>query len=433
LRGWRHMNSKADTKTMNQEKKYEVKPKLRFPEFWDAGGWEKKRLGQIGDILMCKRIFAEETNNAEGVPFFKIGTLGRKPDAFISKKIFDEYKSKYNFPRKGEILITCSGTVGKCLLYDGDEAYYQDSNIVWIDNPTLEISNDFLHNVLLEVNWGTLNSTTITRIYGSDLRNLLIIFPANQSEQKKIADCLSSIDDRITAETQKLSTLKVHKKGLMQQLFPAEGETVPDRRFPEFLDSGEWEEKRLSELTTYVDYRGKSPIKYENGIFLVTAKNIKKGYIDYKISKEYVSPNEYEEVMKRGKPRIGDILLTTEAPLGNVAQVDNENIALAQRIIKFRCNTFSYNNFLKHYMLGDRFQRLLQSKAIGSTVLGIQGKVLHQLPLNIPSKSEQQKIANCLSSLDELITAQTKKIHTLKTHKKGLMQQLFPAVEDAIE
>ena len=199
----------------------ETLPKLRFPEFRDAGDWEKKVLGQIGDVLMCKRIFAEETNHTEGVPFFKIGTLGGKSDAFISKKLFDEYKSKYNFPRKGEILITCSGTVGKCLLYDGKDAYYQDSNIVWIDNPTLEVSNEFLHKILLNVDWGTLNSTTITRIYGSDLRNLSIIFPTNQSEQQKIADCISSIDKLITAQTQKLDALKAHKLGLMQQLFPA--------------------------------------------------------------------------------------------------------------------------------------------------------------------------------------------------------------------
>ena len=223
-------------------------PKLRFAEFRDAGEWEETKLGQSGDVLMCKRIFAEETNDLNGVPFYKIGTLGGQPDAFISKKIFDKYKSKYNFPKKGEILSTCSGTVGKCLPYDGNDAYYQDSNIVWLDNPTLEISNEFLHNLLLNVNWGKLNSTTITRIYGSDLRGLSVIFPTDKKEQQKIADCLSSLDELIAAEAQKLDSLKTHKKGLMQQLFPAEGETVPKLRFPEFRDTGEWEEKQLSDL-----------------------------------------------------------------------------------------------------------------------------------------------------------------------------------------
>lgn len=194
-------------------------PRLRFPEFESAGGWETKTLGELGDVFMCKRIFAEETNTSNGVPFFKIGTLGGKPDAFISKDLFDEYKSKYNFPRKGEILITCSGTVGKCLVYDGNDAYYQDSNIVWIDNPTLEISNEFLYNILLNVDWGKLNSTTITRIYMSDLRDLSIVYPANPKEQQRIAELLSAVDEEISAQGEAVAALKVHKRGLMQRLF----------------------------------------------------------------------------------------------------------------------------------------------------------------------------------------------------------------------
>lgn len=199
----------------------EALPSLRFPEFQDGGLWVEKKLGEIADILMCKRIFAEETNNRGGVPFYKIGTLGGNPDAFISKELFQEYRSKYNYPRKGEILITCSGTVGKCLQFDGNEAYYQDSNIVWIDNPTLEVSNEFMLQIFINVDWGKLNSNTITRIYGPDLRNLLIRFPVEKTEQQKIADSLSSLDDLITSQAQELEALKTHKKGLMQQLFPS--------------------------------------------------------------------------------------------------------------------------------------------------------------------------------------------------------------------
>ena len=199
----------------------ETVPRLRFPEFRDADEWEEKKIGDVSDVLMCKRIFASQTNPSGGVPFYKIGTLGGEPDAFISKDLFEEYKSKYNFPRPGEILITCSGTVGKCLAYDGSEAYFQDSNIVWIDNPTLEVSNELLLNILSNVNWSTLNSTTITRIYGPDLRGLAVKFPHNEQEQKSIADCLSALDTRIAAQLAKLNTLRTHKQGLMQQLFPS--------------------------------------------------------------------------------------------------------------------------------------------------------------------------------------------------------------------
>lgn len=203
----------------------ETVPKLRFGEFRESGEWEEKVLGQIGEVLMCKRIFAEETNENSGIPFYKIGTLGGKPDAFISKELFNEYKSKYNYPRKGEILITCSGTIGKCLPFNGEDSYYQDSNIVWIDNPTLEICNELLFYWLSNVNWGQLNSTTITRIYGSDLRNLKILFPKLPAEQQKIATCLSSLDELISAQGQKIEALKAHKKGLMQGLFPNVNDT----------------------------------------------------------------------------------------------------------------------------------------------------------------------------------------------------------------
>lgn len=199
----------------------QTQPRLRFPEFRGKGEWEEKALGDVSEVLMCKRIFASETNPKGGVPFYKIGTLGGVPDAFISKKLFEEYKTKYNFPRIGEVLITCSGTIGKCLRYDGSDAYFQDSNIVWIDNPTLEVSNEFLLSILLNVNWGSLNSTTITRIYGPDLRGLPIKFPQNEKEQQLISACLTALDARIAAQAAKIDALKQHKRGLMQQLFPA--------------------------------------------------------------------------------------------------------------------------------------------------------------------------------------------------------------------
>jgi len=205
----------------------ETQPRLRFPEFQNAGEWVQKTVGDVSEVLMCKRIFAEETNPSEGVPFYKIGTLGGVPDAFISREKFEDFKSRYNYPRAGEVLITCSGTVGKCLPFDGRDAYFQDSNIVWLDNPRGEVGNEFLLMLLSNVNWGRLNSTTITRIYGPDLRGLAIKYPEDEAEQQRIATSLSSLDALITAETQKHEALKTHKKGLMQQLFPSPEETNP--------------------------------------------------------------------------------------------------------------------------------------------------------------------------------------------------------------
>ena len=203
----------------------ETVPRLRFPEFRDAGEWVQKTVGDVSEVLMCKRIFAEETNPSEGVPFYKIGTLGGVPDAFISRDKFEDYKSRYNYPRAGEVLITCSGTVGKCLPFDGKDAYFQDSNIVWLANSKGEVSNEFLLMLLSNVNWGSLNSTTITRIYGPDLRGMAIKYPEDEFEQQRIASFLSSLDTLITTAIQEIETLKTHKKGLMQQLFPVLDET----------------------------------------------------------------------------------------------------------------------------------------------------------------------------------------------------------------
>jgi type I restriction enzyme S subunit len=198
---------------------------------------------------------------------------------------------------------------------------------------------------------------------------------------------------------------------------------VPKLRFPDFTDY--WNLKILKKVTDYVDYRGKGPVKSLGGIFLITAKNIKKGYIDYNISKEYIPVETYEEVMKKGKPEIGDIIFTTEAPLGNVAQIDRQNIALAQRVIKFRSKNGLINSFLLQYILSSVFQKSILQKSIGSTVKGISGKDLHNLRISIPTLPEQQKIASFLSAIDDRIQQLTRKKEGLEQYKKGVMQQIF--------
>ena len=198
---------------------------------------------------------------------------------------------------------------------------------------------------------------------------------------------------------------------------------VPQLRFQEF--DGQWENKKLSDVTSYVDYRGRAPIKTDNGHFLVTAKNIKKGFIDYECSKEYVAENDYSNVMSKGLPEIGDILFTTEAPMGNVALVDRANIALAQRVIKFRGKEMLSNFYLLHYMLSNIFQSDISKKAIGTTVQGISGKELHRIKISFPTLPEQQKIASFLSAVDEKIQQLSRKKELLSQYKKGVMQQLF--------
>lgn len=179
--------------------------------------------------------------------------------------------------------------------------------------------------------------------------------------------------------------------------------TILNERTNELELSGAIRWMKLGELCDYVDYRGKTPKKVDQGIFLVTAKNVRMGFIDYEKSKEYISKDDYLEVMRRGLPKIGDLLITTEAPCGNVALVDREDIALAQRIIKYRPKRENVNrNFLKHYLLSIEFQDVLQKKATGGTVKGIKGSKLHELNVPVPPLEVQQRIVDILDRFDTL-------------------------------
>jgi type I restriction enzyme S subunit len=168
-----------------------------------------------------------------------------------------------------------------------------------------------------------------------------------------------------------------------------------------FGDSVEY--KPLGVVCDYVDYRGKTPRKVDVGIFLITAKNIRKGFIDYNISREYIAVEDYEQVMKRGKPNVGDVLITTEAPCGNVAQLDRDDIALAQRVIKYRGKKGVINNsYLKYVLLGTEFQMKLLRAATGGTVKGIKGSILHKLTIPVPPIEEQERIVAILDRFDAL-------------------------------
>lgn len=177
-----------------------------------------KRVGDFCEVQMCKRIFKEQTSPIGEVPFYKIGTIGGTPDAYITRTLYDEYRRKYSFPRKGEFLISCAGTVGKCVLYNGEDSYYQDSNIVWLRNNSVDVTNEYLYMLVSTVDWSTLNSTTITRIYNDNLRDLSFYIPP-VSMQKKITSFVFALMKRIDIEQETLERFLQEKAGLLQQLF----------------------------------------------------------------------------------------------------------------------------------------------------------------------------------------------------------------------
>jgi type I restriction enzyme S subunit len=200
-------------------------------------GWEEETLGEIGKVSMCKRILKKQTNSESGIPFYKIGTFGKKANAFISEEIYSEFRTKYSFPKKGDILLSASGTIGRRVIYDGKAAYFQDSNIIWIDNDETKILNEYLYIFYGFCNWNPSKGATISRLYNADLRRIKIAFPGLE-EQKQIVAILDKAFETMDRAKENIEKNLLNSKELFQSKL---GEI--------FSQKGEgWEEKKLKNV-----------------------------------------------------------------------------------------------------------------------------------------------------------------------------------------
>ena len=159
-------------------------------------GWVEKRLGEVGPVCMCKRILKSETNESGGVPFYKIGTFGKTPNAYISEETYRRYRELYKFPRKGEILISAAGTIGRTVVYDGEPAYFQDSNIVWIANDETKVSNAYLQWYYKTSPWCVTKGATIPRLYNDNITSAAIAIPPI-AEQRQIVKRLDFLAEKV--------------------------------------------------------------------------------------------------------------------------------------------------------------------------------------------------------------------------------------------
>ena len=279
----------------------------------------------------------------------------------------------------------------------------KENNLVDSDFLVSYYSTNLWHKGIHEIAAEGARNHGLLNIAPADFFETRLMIPQDIEEQKKIGKYFIELEALITLHQRKCEQTKKLKKYMLQKMFPQNGAKVPEIRFDGF--TYDWEQRKLIDVCDYVDYRGKTPTKTDSGVFLVTAKNVKDGYIDYGVSQEYISEDDYEEVMHRGKPEIGDVLITTEAPCGNVAQVNRADIALAQRIIKYRGQSNIVDNtYLKYYLLSPEFQNILNAKSSGGTVKGIKGSILHQQEIKYPKYEEQFKIGSYFNNLDHLIT-----------------------------
>ena len=174
-------------------------PEIRFAGFTDA--WEQRKFGDLGSVAMCKRIFKEQTSTDGDIPFYKIGTFGAEPDAFISRELFEEYRGKFQYPNIGDMLISASGTIGRTVEYKGEEAYFQDSNIVWFKHDD-RVDNSFLKCIYEIVKWSGIEGSTIKRLYNDNFLKTEFSMP-KVAEQQQIGMYFQSLDHLITLHHRK--------------------------------------------------------------------------------------------------------------------------------------------------------------------------------------------------------------------------------------
>ena len=195
--------------------------------------WEVKRLGEIGEPLMCKRVLKHQTSEQGDIPFYKIGTFGKTPDAYITRSLFESLRSKYPFPRKGDCLISAAGTIGRVVVYNGEDAYFQDSNIVWIDNDEAVVTNEYLALCYTLMKWQSEDGGIISRLYNANLKAQIIVCPP-LPEQQRIAEALGEVDKLIESLDEQIEKKRLIAKGVAHDLLSGK------KRLPGF--KGAWRE-----------------------------------------------------------------------------------------------------------------------------------------------------------------------------------------------
>ncbi len=378
-------------------------PELRFPGFTDD--WELRKLGELGSVAMNRRIFKDQTSENEEVPFFKIGTFGSKPDAFISRELFEEYKLKYPYPEIGDILISASGSIGRTVVYQGEDEYFQDSNIVWLKHDN-RLDNKFLKQFYSIVKWQGLEGSTIKRLYNKNILDTDISIPST-IEQNKIGMFFEQLDDTIALHQRKLDLLKEQKKGYLQKMFPKNGSKVPELRFAGFAD--DWEERKLSDIAD----------RFDNLRVPITASDRKSG------DTPYYGANGIQDYVE-GFTHDGEFILVAEDGANDLknypVQYVNGKVWVNNHAHVLQGKkTITDNKFLMNSIKNFNIEPFL----VGGGRAKLNADVMMKLNVLLPTFEEQEKIGSFFKQLDDTITLHQRKLDLLKEQKKGFLQKMF--------
>ncbi|CAH8184247.1 restriction endonuclease subunit S [Vibrio aestuarianus] len=429
----------------------ELVPELRFSQFIGGTEWQKKPFNKLYSLKVTNSLSRDKLNYDDGiVKNIHYGDIHTK-----FSTLFDITKENVPFINT-EISLDKVKEESYCL--ERDMVFADASEDIDDVGKSIELINlngekllSGLHTILARPKkndlvkgfGGYLFKSEVMRkqiqkesqgakvlgISGSRISNVEVIYPIDHDEQQKIADCLSSMDDLIIINTKKLESLKLHKKGLMQKLFPTEGKSVPEYRINGSREN--WIEKELKDITSSVfDGTHQTPKYTEDGVPFFSVENI----VSNKDNK-FISIDDYNLATVKNKPELDDILITRIGKIGFTKVVDwsyDFSIYVTLAVIK---NDKRFNSkYLHSYMQSERFQNELQRRSLLNAVpCKINMDELRKSKVMLPlDMDEQNRIADCLFSLEEIIESQSNKIEILKKYKKGLMQKLFPENKESI-
>lgn len=378
-------------------------PAIRFKGFTDT--WEQRKLGEIGSVSMCRRIFKEQTSETGDIPFYKIGTFGADPDAFISRELFEEYKSKYPYPQKGDILISASGSIGRTVEFAGNNEYFQDSNIVWLNHDE-RLSNPFLKCFYSVVKWAGIEGSTIKRLYNDNILNTVICMPS-VPEQKRIGLFFENLDHLITLHQRKYDKLTNVKKSMLEKMFPKNGSNVPEIRFKGFTEA--WEQRKVREVTD----------RYDNLRIPVAASLRVAG------TTPYYGANGIQDYVE-GYTHDGEFILVAEDGANDLKNypvkcvkgriwVNNHAHVLQGKY------AYADNQFLAYAIS----QADIESLLVGGSRAKLNAETLMDIELLLPIKDEQIQIGHYIARLDNLITLHQRELEKLKNLKKACLEKMF--------
>lgn len=431
--------------------------------------WDAVCLGDVSEVRMCKRILAGQTQKIGAIPFFKIGTFGGEPDAYIPQFLYEDFKAKYSFPDKGDILISAAGTLGKSVIYDGRPAYFQDSNIVWLKVNQRKLLNEYLYHYYKVIKWASSEGSTIARLYNGIIRASMIALPATL-EQTAIANALSDVDALISELEKLIAKKQAIKTATMQQLltgrtrlpqYALRDDGTPTNSSGTNLDAGtggpkgegqddlrkgtksselgeipeDWEVKTVFELADYQKslFDDGDWIEAEHitskGIRLIQTGNIGVGRYVEKDAKKYIFEESFEK-LKCKELHEGDLLICRLAePAGRACvlpDIGEDKVITSVDVTIFRpspelANREFYNQY---FSSSDWFKSVLEQVG-GTTHKRISRGALGRISVCYPNVEEQTAIATILSDMDEEIQALEQRLGKTRQIKQGMMQELL--------